>query len=91
VNSSIFPDKIVLEGSILVKQEVPTESNEETDEVIRDFGYGFAWLRHGVLSKFGSEVSELFEFENADEIPISQRLPKLQERDEKAFDSEYYL
>jgi len=78
------------DDEILINQEVPKES-KETDEEIRDFGYGFGWQRHGVLSKFGSELSELFDFENADEIKISDRFAKVQENDEREFDSEHYL
>lgn len=61
------------------------------DEQIREYGYGFGWLRHGVLSKFGAEVDEMFDLRDLETVKISDRLSRILIIDEAAFDSEHYL
>ncbi|KAI6175340.1 Protein SHQ1-like protein [Aphelenchoides bicaudatus] len=86
-------DDEVPEDEVQVKQELPVDEKTENkdDEQIREYGYGFAWLRHGILSKFGTELEELFDLHDADSVKIDERLLKIQKIDEQNFDSEYYL
>lgn len=86
-----FTNLSILDDEIQVKQKLPADEKPEEDETVREFGYGFGWLRRGVLAKFGTELEELFDLRDADSIKIDKRLQKIQKIDEENFDSEYYL
>ena len=89
------PKKILeasLDCDVRARQKLADVPSTPDRKLIDECGYGFAWKRLGVLAKFSAgDLDELFEWINAEEMPIECRQEMLANRDEEAFASEHYL
>lgn len=82
----------LLDDAIRAKQKLAEESQSPDCRLVEECGYGFAWRRHGVISKFGAgDLGELFVWSTVDEMPIKHRQEALDALDEEAFAAEHYL
>jgi len=43
----------------------------------QSFGYGFGWMRHGVLNRFQDEIAGLLDISDTENIPIECRTEEL--------------
>lgn len=73
--------------------EQPLASNSTFDEnaAPNEFGYGFGWTRHNILSRFRDEIGDLIDLENPDSTSTHQRADQLRDFDLQRFSAQHYL
>uniref|UniRef100_A0A914QEE6 CS domain-containing protein n=1 Tax=Panagrolaimus davidi TaxID=227884 RepID=A0A914QEE6_9BILA len=77
-----------------LKQELPTDDEKacESNEVIKKYGYGFAFKKHGELGTFKDELNDLFDIAKfIENFEIDKRSEFAHDLDLGKFDPQYFL
>uniref|UniRef100_A0A914ZCQ4 Protein SHQ1 homolog n=1 Tax=Panagrolaimus superbus TaxID=310955 RepID=A0A914ZCQ4_9BILA len=104
LNPSVATDVTELGGGLFnaegepieefLKQELSKDDDEigESDEVIKKYGYGFAFKKHGELGKLKDELNDLFDIAKFIEtFEIDKRSEFAHDLDLGKFDPQYFL
>lgn len=81
----------VHDDELYASQSLSSEIAAVQERSSTQCGYGFAWLRHGVLGKFAGEIKGLIDIEKPDEMRVEERAEVTKELDTRSFDVEHYL
>ncbi|CAB3409623.1 unnamed protein product [Caenorhabditis bovis] len=92
-NQEIGDDEEDDENAFLHPQEVRDVEKEIRlkEPMAKDFGYGFAWKKIGVIERLRDEIGNILDLENPECCEISNRLEKCALYDMENFDEERYL
>jgi len=82
----------ISDDCLFANQEISSEPETDIcDAVCTKFGYGFGWLRHGVLGKFQDELGEMIDLREMEDTPINERAELCRLFDVERFKEEHYL